>query len=246
MKVCPKCSTEKCITEFGRDASRPDGRYTYCKQCRRNPNRKDREVLELAEKGLKVCTLCFKTKPFEAFDRDSTKSLGRTSRCKKCHSEQRKKAAANYHAGKKELRLLEAKGLTKCYKCQEVKYLRQFLKNKNFSTGYCRLCLDCNNKIRAQYRFHRMKSKRDYTRWEVFEDDKFMCYLCEDILSPDTLSPNPKSLSIDHVTPISKGGLDERDNVRTACLDCNRKKNDMLLEDYLDSLPNEFSAMIRA
>ena len=49
MKVCPKCSTEKCMTEFGRDASRPDGRYTYCKQCRRNPNRKDREVLELAK-----------------------------------------------------------------------------------------------------------------------------------------------------------------------------------------------------
>ena len=32
-KFCPKCSTEKPITEFYRDKSRGDGREGYCKLC---------------------------------------------------------------------------------------------------------------------------------------------------------------------------------------------------------------------
>lgn len=232
-KSCPKCGQEKDTTEFGRDASRSDGRYTYCKDCRRNPNRQDREVLELAEKGLKRCTLCQKTKPFCAYDKDSSKRLGVTSRCKKCKTEERRTAAADWHANRAFIQKIEREGMTKCYRCSEVKPLETFLKNKKFVTGYSRLCLECNNNIRKVYRLHRKKSLRDYTKWEVFEDDEFTCYICEDVLSPDTPANHFKSLSIDHVIPVSRGGLDERDNVRTACLDCNRKKNDMGLEEFL-------------
>lgn len=232
-KFCPKCQEYKRRDDFGRDASRPDGRYSYCKDCRKNPNRKDRIVLELAAKGLKVCSRCQKTKPFSSFDKDSSKSLGVTSRCKKCHREQRREAAADFHAARGELRSLEANGSSRCYKCKEVKPLCRFLKNKNYSTGYCRLCLDCNNRARAGYRLHRRKSMRDYTRWEVFEDDNFTCYLCEEVLSVDTPANHPASLSIDHVLPLSRGGIDERTNVRTSCLSCNQKKNDSTLEEYL-------------
>lgn len=232
-KVCPKCSTEKNITEFGRDASRPDGRYTYCKLCRRNPNRKDKVVLELAAKGLKTCTLCLAVKPFSAFDKDSTKSLGVTSRCKKCHREARRLRAAEWHEDHDYVARLEIEGYARCYSCRTVKPLAAFLKNKNYRTGYCRLCLQCNNNIRAGYRLTRKKSSRDYTRWEVFEDDDFTCYLCEDVLSPEMPVGHPKSLSIDHVEPVSRGGLDERSNVRTACLGCNQAKNDLPLEEFL-------------
>ena len=180
-KTCPKCGVVKALASFGRDATRIDGRYSYCKQCRRVPNRKDREVLELAAKGLKVCTRCLKTKPFCAFEKDMSKSLGVTSRCKKCKREQR------------------------------------------------RLTVVDTEPKRPQ----RSKSSRDYTRWEVFEDDDFTCYICEETLSPDTPPNHPRSLSIDHVLAISRGGKDERDNVRTACLSCNTSKSDMLLEDFL-------------
>lgn len=178
MKKCPKCGEEKSVSDFGRDASRPDGRYTHCKHCRRNPSRQDREVLELAQKGLKRCTKCLRTKPFCAYEKDITKSLGVSSRCRKCRREALKNTKATV-----------------------VRPIR--------------------------------KNPRDYTKWEVFEDDNFTCYICEEVLSPDTPHDNPKSLSIDHVVPLSKGGLDERDNVRTACLACNRDKNDMFLDEYL-------------
>lgn len=232
-KHCPKCDTDKPLAAFGRDASRPDGRYTYCKQCRRNPSRQDREVLELAEKGLKICTLCSKVKPFCAFDRDPSKSLGYTSRCKKCHREQRRAKAQSWHDSQSELSELERNGKTRCYRCAETKPVEFFLKNKNYHTGYCRLCLLCNNQIRNESRLHRKKSRRDYTRWEVFEADAFTCYICEDVLSPDAPPNSPKSLSIDHVYPISLGGMDERDNVKTACLECNQDKSDTPLEVFM-------------
>lgn len=226
-KFCPKCHESKPREAFGRDASRPDGRYTYCKECRKNPNRKDRVVLELAEKGLKVCTMCEKTKPFHAFDSDPTKSLGVSSRCKKCHIEAKRRRAVV----KKELRLLEDSGYTQCYRCNDVKPLCSFLESKVLPNGHCRICLDCSTK-----EYYARAKVRDYTRWEVFEDDEFTCYICEDVLSIETPPNDPKSLSIDHVIPLSRGGIDERDNVRTCCLKCNNEKGSMLLEEYLLSV----------
>lgn len=239
-KYCIKCKQEKEISLFGRDASRPDGRYSYCKECRRRPNRQELIIEELRAKGLKRCSLCHKDKPFCAFEKDASKRLGVTSRCKKCKREQRRIKNAAWHAEREQMLDLYRQGLSKCYKCKEIKPFAQFLKSNTRSSGVFNLCLNCNNKIRQHYNRKRSKATRDYVRWEVFEDDEFTCYLCEEVLDPETLSPHPKSLTIDHVLPISRGGLDERDNVRTACLDCNRRKNDSLLEEFLinrDLLP---------
>ena len=128
---------------------------------------------------------------------------------------------------------LHIKGQNRCFRCKAIKDFSLFLKNHRQKHGIANLCLDCNNSIRRNYNRLRNKDSRDYIRWDVFEDDNFTCYLCEEVLSPDVYSPHPKSLSIDHVIPVSKGGLDIRENVRTACLDCNRKKNDFTLEEFL-------------
>jgi hypothetical protein len=34
MKRCRECKIEKSLTEFGKNKSRPDGRYSMCKDCR--------------------------------------------------------------------------------------------------------------------------------------------------------------------------------------------------------------------
>lgn len=232
-KTCIKCGLLKPLDDFGRDASRKDGRYTYCKQCRRNPNRQELIIEELAKKGMKSCSLCHKVKPFNAFESDSSKKLGVTSRCKKCKREQRRAKAQKWHQDKKNQEDLYTAGKSKCYKCCQIKPFSSFLKTKKNPRGTFNLCLDCNNQIRREYNRLRSKAGRDYTRWDVFEEDNFTCYICEDVLNPDVFSPDPKSLTIDHVVPICRGGTDERVNVRTACLDCNRKKNDLMLEDYL-------------
>lgn len=56
-----------------------------------------------------------------------------------------------------------------------------------------------------------------------------VCYLCGQLI----LKIN--ELSIDHVTPISKGGSDEISNLKATHKKCNSDKNDKLLDEYLQT-----------
>lgn len=60
-------------------------------------------------------------------------------------------------------------------------------------------------------------------RFEVFQRDSFTCRYCGN-KSPDAI------LELDHVIPLSKGGLDEFENLLTACFECNRGKGARLLD----------------
>ncbi len=54
-------------------------------------------------------------------------------------------------------------------------------------------------------------------RWEVFKRDKFVCQYC------GACGPNVE-LEVDHKIPVSRGGTDDIDNLKTACFNCNRGK----------------------
>lgn len=51
------------------------------------------------------------------------------------------------------------------------------------------------------------------------------CYLCESSIGPD------ESIDMDHVHPLSKGGLHCYDNVRPTHASCNRSKNNAMLHE---------------
>jgi len=68
-KVCSKCKQEKLVSEFGKNSSRKDGLWHYCKSCekiRRKQNRlrkrsltiDDYDQLLFEQKG--VCAICGK------------------------------------------------------------------------------------------------------------------------------------------------------------------------------------------
>lgn len=44
---------------------------------------------------------------------------------------------------------------------------------------------------------------------------------------------DPSSRSLDHIKPISKGGLHRRENVRYICRFCNTQKSNMLDDEFL-------------
>lgn len=56
-------------------------------------------------------------------------------------------------------------------------------------------------------------------RFMVFRRDLFTCQYCG-------RTPPDVSLEVDHIIPVSKGGTNADDNLRTACFDCNRGKGD--------------------
>lgn len=63
-------------------------------------------------------------------------------------------------------------------------------------------------------------SKR--TRFEVFKRDGFTCQFCGN-------TPPAVILEVDHLVPLSKGGVDEIINLLTSCEGCNRGKSDRLV-----------------
>lgn len=59
---------------------------------------------------------------------------------------------------------------------------------------------------------------------EVWDRDNGVCQICRKRIDWNLKWPNCKSMSVDHIVPISKGGTDEEANVRAAHLGCNSKR----------------------
>ena len=58
--------------------------------------------------------------------------------------------------------------------------------------------------------------------------DNYTCCICGNSVEKE---PN-LLLEIDHIIPISKGGLTEESNLQTLCWKCNRAKSDKLQYQY--------------
>jgi len=89
----------------------------------------------------------------------------------------------------------------------------------------------CSKKC-ANYYWGKVRARRRneatgeglYADLQVFERDNWTCHICGDSVDPDLDRSHEMGATIDHITPISKGGLDELDNVSLAHWFCNRKK----------------------
>lgn len=59
---------------------------------------------------------------------------------------------------------------------------------------------------------------------ELYEKAKGLCGICGKVIDKSIKHPHPLSLSLDHILPISRGGLHTIDNVQVAHMSCNSKK----------------------
>lgn len=75
-------------------------------------------------------------------------------------------------------------------------------------------------------------------RNKVFERDNYTCMYCG--ASGDNIS-----LEIDHIIPVSKGGIDNINNLVTACSTCNNKKRAKILSvDNLQVLAEKINSSL--
>lgn len=88
----------------------------------------------------------------------------------------------------------------------------------------CDACI----KETAQRREHEKRAKRRgarlgerYTLAEIAKRDGFRCHLCRKKVRMSLSGMHPDGPTIDHLVPISAGGLDERKNVALAHRRCN-------------------------
>lgn len=86
-----------------------------------------------------------------------------------------------------------------------------------------------------------IESFTDATRQEIYERDNYTCQYCG-----ADLSSNPRTQSIDHVIPLTKGGTHQKSNLVTACKSCNLKKKNKTPEEAGMKLIPECKAIPRA
>lgn len=59
---------------------------------------------------------------------------------------------------------------------------------------------------------------------EVYDRDGWTCGICDLPVDPNLASPNPGSVSLDHIVPVSLHGPHTRENTRCSHLGCNMKR----------------------
>ena len=70
----------------------------------------------------------------------------------------------------------------------------------------------------------------DYKDIDIFKRDKWICYICGIKINKQLKWPDIMSKSIDHIIPISKGGVDAPHNVKATHLVCNLRKNNIIIK----------------
>jgi hypothetical protein len=168
-KSCPDCGVTKPLTEFPRNASRPDGHGLYCKTCyairyRRHRERKaaaaGRTIRErhVVPSGLKYCPHCKLVLPLDAFGSNRASGDGLTNYCRRCHNEigrrnrERSGGSREYHLRRRygigqadvEAMIAEQGGL--CAACRTDKPAHV---DHDHETGQVRgmLCFLCNQAL---------------------------------------------------------------------------------------------------
>jgi len=100
------------------------------------------------------------------------------------------------------------------------------------------LCPPCRTERRAKHNRRKNFSGSDYRRRaklfgvdyeyvepaKVYQRDGWKCGICNKKINPKLKYPHTKSASLDHITPLSRGGTHTYTNCQAAHLECNTKK----------------------
>jgi hypothetical protein len=121
---------------------------------------------------------------------------------------------------------------------------RQAVMHAASSRGYSLTCTECGEEFHSSrngklycskacsYRVYRRTrraranavSHERYTRSQIVDRDGSSCALCLDPIDLSIAYPHRASASVDHRTPLSRGGTDTLTNVQLAHLSCNWAK----------------------
>lgn len=234
-KFCPKCSTDKPLSEFKRN-----GKASSCKECRTNRERQRRATMQRTDiPEYKHCPYCKETKTALDFSRSISTRDGLHSTCKACMRIQRR----NYRGRNPE----RVKALDRASRerhserrAAQAKEWRQ--KNANHARlhgrAYRQLRRDHYRQLKRKwYKSHpeyemrrshirRQRVSSAATHYTIAEWRK----LRRDFGNVCLRCGRTEDLTLDHVIPLVMGGDNHISNLQLLCRTCNSWKNARIMD----------------
>jgi hypothetical protein len=98
-----------------------------------------------------------------------------------------------------------------------------------------------NERRRKNYELRRARKKsngpfEDFSNDEIYERDHWVCGICGNPVDRSLVWPDPMSVSLDHIVPLSRGGAHTRANVRCTHLHCNVSKGAQIVAQQLPKM----------
>lgn len=221
MKKCTKCGIEKDLSEFSRRNDRPCGRLATCKECsnKRNKEWRDTNPQKIREKN----------KRWNKANPDKVRLYARKTRAKnpeKVRARARKWELANADKEKQRKKKWQKENPLKAKES-----IRKWMMKR---PDYVKVYRAANpEKVKAMHQLRRFQGGHiTGATVKIIYDENIgrcgvlTCYLCnKPILDRED--------NLEHKTPLSRGGTNDRHNLDVSCKKCNNKKHNKTLEEYL-------------
>ena len=154
-----------------------------------------------------ICDVCSEEKPLSGFYKKETGKFGRSYTCKQCEIARVKRSRLEERAVLKERRYL--------------KEYRAEYRRVEESGIISRARKDHHRRTRGRVSIADLTSGQ----WaSILKNQRFRCNMCSKKFS-ETRKP-----TVDHITPVSKGGDLTLDNVQALCKSCNSRKHNKIMK----------------
>jgi len=210
VKTCMKCKNGKLITEFYKDKSRKDGFQNYCKTCKTAQNKKYYQD-NIAKRLTNNEKYYAKNRNQILIQQKEYNQLTQNKLHKAIYDKE-------YNSLNKEKITIERRKYRRLHKIEIVAAKKRYYKSANGeaskSKGHC--------KRRA---LKQEAPCEDFKPIEVFKRDRYICQRCGAKTRPDYKNPNHSLYpNLDHIVPLSKGGMHSMQNTQCLCHLCNTRK----------------------
>ncbi len=218
MKTCSKCKITKELIEFGNDKKRKDEKNIYCKKCISEKTKASSEKTKIYKKQYRENN---KQKIIDGkkkhFIKNRETILEKNKEWRKENNDKVLLQKRKYYEDNKE-HLIEYKHTH--YLKHRTRYLKEQKDFYQTKEGKEKAVL-CSQKRRALKVTTEDGTIGRKSLRKLFKSQDGKCKYCEGVLDFEV----KYSVHLDHVIPLSRGGIHSITNVVYACADCNRRKH---------------------
>lgn len=171
----------------------------------------------------RICYVCKQKKPLSEFYSNKTRKLGKSYICKTCAKIQRKRYRANH--------MEEIAVYLKKYR-EDNKQEKLKRDKRYYKTEKGRLLRRCRSQRRRARRAEATVEGGGVTPEEfsrIVKNQGGKCNMCVKRFCKS------RPATLDHIIPLSKGGLHTSANIQALCKSCNSSKNAKILKGYITS-----------